>query len=296
MSNINSGVQNVSGAMIGDNTATGNTIHIGRTEPARSPKASGIWHFGVITILSEEMRAVLAVLGLTDDGATGQRFYTGTLDATNVVATQSSAPGNLAVAPAIKNLQDRYDPAIIALVGIAGAIHDQVTLDDTIIATRVVYYESRKLVHRGTLRRMQEFRAPTGIIQSVNAFASNRNTATLPGINGTAPFRVHHGPIGSGEAVIANPKDAIRRDLARYNDKILAVEMEAGGLAQFCQDTTTKSGTPLGWVVIRGISDLADSNKDDRHHTSAAVNAAQTMRHLIPYVRPRLASEAAANS
>lgn len=287
MSNINSGVQNVGGTMIGDNTATNNTVQIGHTESAPAPEASGTWHLGVVTILSEEMNAVLAVLGLTDDGTAGQRFYTGRLDTVNVVATQSSAPGNLAVGPAIKNLQDRYDPAVIALVGIAGAIHEQVTLDDTIVATRVVYYESRKLLHRRTVRRMQEFRAPTGIVQSVNAFASNGDTTTLPGVSGAAPFRVHHGPIGSGEAVIANPKDAIRRDLARYNDKILAVEMEAGGLAQFCQDTTTGSGTPLGWVVIRGISDLADSTKDDRHHTSAAINAAQTMRHLVPHIRPR---------
>lgn len=288
MNNINSGVQNVGGTMIGDNTASDNVIHIGHTESDRSQKARDTWHVGVITVLPEEMRAVQTVLGLTDSGTAGQRFYTGRLDATNIVATQSSAPGNLAVAPAIKNLQDRYDPAVIALVGIAGAIHDKIALDDTIIATRVVYYENRKLVHRGTLRRMQEFQAPTGITQSVNAFASNRDTATLPGINGATPFRVHHGPIGSGEAVIANPHDAIRRDLARYNDKVLAVEMEAGGLAQFCQDTTTRSGTPLGWVVVRGISDLADADKDDRHHHSAAVNAAQTMRHLIPHVRPRL--------
>lgn len=288
MNNINSGVQNVGGNMIGDNTASNNTVHVGSSKADQSPKASGTWHFGVITILPEELRAVLAVLGLADDGAAGQRFYTGRLDSANVVATQSSAPGNLAVAPAIKNLQDRYDPAVIVLVGIAGAIHDKITLDDTIVATRVVYYESRKLIRRGTLRRMQEFRAAAEIVQSVNAFASNRSTATLPGIKGAAPFRVHHGPIGSGEAVIAKRKHAIRRDLARYNDKILAVEMEAGGLAQFCEDTTTKSGTPLRWVVIRGISDLADSDKDDRHHPSAAVNAAQTMRHLIPYIRSQL--------
>jgi adenosylhomocysteine nucleosidase len=285
MNNYNAGVQNVGGTMIGDNTASDNTLQIGDPRPDRSPKASGTWHFGVVTILAEEMQAVRAVLGLTDDGT---RFYTGRLDATTVVATQSSAPGNLAVAPAIANLQDKYAPAVIALVGIAGAIHEQVALNDTIIATRVVYYESRKVLARKTLRRMQEFRAPAGIIQSVNNFASNGDTAILPGFGGAAPFRVHHGPIGSGEAVIANPKDAIRRDLARYNDKILAVEMEAGGLAQFCHDTTTKSGTPLGWVVVRGVSDLADAAKDDRHHTSAAVNAAQTLRHLIPYIRPQL--------
>jgi len=41
-------------------------------------------------------------------------------------------------------------------------------------------------------------------------------------------------------------------------------------------------------VVVRGISDHADTAKDDRHHRSAALNAAQTLRYLIPYLRPQL--------
>lgn len=292
--NYNAGVQNVGGTMFGNNEASGNTLDIGHGETTgRSPRARERWHVGIVTILPEEIKAVVTVLGLADDGAAGQRFYTGQLEvpggAAKVVATQTSVQGNLAVAPAVKNLQDRYDPAVIALVGIAGAIHGDVTLDDTVIATRAVYYESRKLLPGRTLRRGQEFRAPAKIVQSVNAlFASNGEPATLPGFAEAAPFRVHQGLIGSGEAVVANSKDAIRRDLVKYNDKVLAVEMEAGGMAQFCHDTTTRSGTPLGWVVVRGISDHADTAKDDRHHHSAALNAAQTLRYLIPYIRPQL--------
>lgn len=41
-------------------------------------------------------------------------------------------------------------------------------------------------------------------------------------------------------------------------------------------------------MVVRGISDRADAVKDDRHHDSASLNAAQTLRHLIPYIRLRL--------
>jgi adenosylhomocysteine nucleosidase len=152
-----------------------------------------------------------------------------------------------------------------------------------------VFYENRKLLPGKTLRRGQELQAPSAVTHSVNAFfTTSGDPAALPGHGGTAPFRVFHGPIGSGEAVLSDADNEIRHYLARYNDKILAVEMEAGGLSQFCHDTTTHSGAPLGWVVIRGISDHADAAKDDRFHDSAAVNAAQTLRHLIPYIRPQL--------
>ena len=45
----------------------------------------------------------------------------------------------------------------------------------------------------------------------------------------------------------------------------------------FCADATTRHGKPLGWAVIRGGTD-----------TAADRNAAQTLRYLVPYLRPRL--------
>jgi hypothetical protein len=156
-------------------------------------------------------------------------------------------------------------------------------VDTSAFERQVVFYENRKILPRRTLRRGQELQAPSVITHSVNAFfTASGDPAAL------RQFRVHSGLIGTGEAVIANAKDDIRHYLTDYNDKVMAVEMEAGGLAQFCHDTTTQAGEPLSWVVIRGISDRADVAKDDAHHDSAAVNAAQTLRYLIPYIRPRL--------
>jgi hypothetical protein len=45
-------------------------------------------------------------------------------------------------------------------------------------------------------------------------------------------------------------------------------------VARFCDGATTRRGKPLAWAVIRG--DTADRT------------AAQTLRYLIPYLRPRL--------
>ncbi|OLF18426.1 5'-methylthioadenosine/S-adenosylhomocysteine nucleosidase family protein [Actinophytocola xanthii] len=292
----NRGVINLGGTNTFTNSALGEqaTVYVGHDgRESSSALRPDEWDFGIVTVLPAETRAVLDVLQLTDDGSTGQRFYTGQLDVpggtTKLVATQPTGQGQRPIMAALTNLRDRYSPAVVALVGIGGAIHGDVAIDDVVLATRVVFYESRKLLPGRILRRGQELQAPNEITHSVNAFfIAADEPAVLPGRGVAQSFRVHHGVIGSGEAVIADADDEIRRYLNDYNDKTLAVEMEAGGLSQFCHDTTTRSGGPLGWLVLRGIADRADPDKDDRHHETAAVHAAQALRYLIPYVRPQL--------
>lgn len=46
---------------------------------------------------------------------------------------------------------------------------------------------------------------------------------------------------------------------------------------RFCAEATTRHGKPLAWAVIQGGTG-----------TAANRNAAQTLRYLIPYLRPRL--------
>jgi adenosylhomocysteine nucleosidase len=293
--NENRGVLNLGGTNTMTNFVVGDraSMNVGQPEQPVFTPAGARWHLGIVTVLAKETRAVLDVLGLTDDGAGGQRFYTGAAETpsgvTRLVATQPTGQGQRPIMAALANLRDRYDPSAMALVGIAGAIHPDLAVDDVVIATRVVFYENRKLLRGRTSRRGQELAAPAPVIHAVNTFFSaSGEPARLPGVRGGEPFHVHQGPIGSGEAVVADADDENRRYLRNYNDKTLAVEMEAGGLSQFCHDTTTKGGHSLGWVVVRGIADRADVGKDDRHHDSAAVNAAQVLRCLIPCLRPGL--------
>jgi hypothetical protein len=50
-----------------------------------------------------------------------------------------------------------------------------------------------------------------------------------------------------------------------------------GEVPRYCARATTRRGNPLAWAVIRGVTgDAADRN------------AAQALRYLIPYLRPRL--------
>lgn len=87
--------------------------------------------------------------------------------------------------------------------------------------------------------------------------------------------RVHYGLIASGNQVI---KDAEFRDRLdqRYDGNVLCVEMEAAGLM---------NNFPC--MVIRGICDYADSQKNKDWQEYAAAVAAAFAKEILHYIQPR---------
>jgi adenosylhomocysteine nucleosidase len=255
-------------------------------------KPGSAWQVGVVTVLGEETRAVVDVLGLHHLASEppGQRVYAGRVEGTGasvaVVAARALEQGPRSTMATLEMLWRRYRPTTLVVVGIGGGIHRDVAVDDVVVATRVVYYDHRKETPERTLRRGGERVAPMAVVHAVNAFFNDRGEpAELDS------FRAFHGPIGSGDAVIADPDSEIRKYLAAIDYRVLAVDMEAGGLSQFCDEATAVDGITPGWAVIRGISDHADETtadeaKTDAQHHTAAGHAAQTLRHLLPYLGP----------
>ncbi|KAF3062635.1 putative ankyrin repeat protein [Trichoderma lentiforme] len=86
---------------------------------------------------------------------------------------------------------------------------------------------------------------------------------------------VHYGLIASGNQVI---KDAEFRDRLdqRYEGNVLCVEMEAAGLM---------NNFPC--IIIRGICDYADSQKNKDWQEYAAAVAAAFAKELLHYIQPR---------
>lgn len=82
--------------------------------------------------------------------------------------------------------------------------------------------------------------------------------------------RIHYGLIASGSQVI---KSASMRDSLRDRFGICCIEMEAAGLK-----------TTLPCLVIRGISDYADSHKNNCWKMYAALSAAAYAKELLGYV------------
>ncbi len=247
---------------------------------------------GIVTVLAEEASAVRAALSLRPVAQQSDPFDVGVLPVhgrtVTVAATRASAQGQESCIAAYHRLQERYRPKVIALTGIAGGFHPHVRLADVIVATRVVSYDLRKETTSGTRYRGQERRAPAVIDRAVNEFFTARGEPAQlrspePGEDGET-FQVLSGPIGSGNAVIADRDSEILRYLAGFNDKILAVDMEAAGFSQAHHEGPPPPDGPVGWLVIRGISDDASQTKNDDYHQLAARHAALVLRELLPYL------------
>lgn len=89
------------------------------------------------------------------------------------------------------------------------------------------------------------------------------------GFNGPV---IHYGLIASGDRVM---KSAVKRDLNAALGEILCFEMEAAGPM-----------TELPCIVIRGISDYADTHKNDAWQCYAAATAAACTKELLTYTAP----------
>ncbi|MGW7514507.1 5'-methylthioadenosine/S-adenosylhomocysteine nucleosidase family protein [Streptomyces sp. NPDC054796] len=298
--NVNRGIVNRGDNNNFSGNAIGDRARVSMGAPSHDPGTSSHeestrWDVGVVTILSEELRAVVDELGLErHKEPSGLYFYHGDCatpgKTVRVVATQCQSQGQRSTMAALENLRRHYNPRLWALVGVGGGIHDEhARIGNVIVSTDVVYYENRKINPREDVRRRGEHRqAPAPVVHAVNAYFSDNGTpAHIPGrvsSHASEEFAVYQGVIGSGEAVIADRESDIRRYLTSYHEKVLAVDMEAGGLSQYWQENSVHGRNNPGWVVVRGVSDNADQEKGHRYHELAARNAAHVLRLLLSYL------------
>ena len=269
-----------------------NITHLPAQAPAQDasqPPARRV-DIGILTVLSVEMRAVVEVLmrhagyhtELLPDGSRAHEARIGPPgQQVTVVTIQALAPGPYSAAAGYSRLRERYRPPVLLLVGIAGGIHPDVAVGDVVIGTQVIYYDARKETPTGPVRRGETRPVAAELGYRLNDFLlGGPDVAIGPG----ATVKVHCGPIGSGSAVVAYADADLRRYLAAFNDKTLAVETEAAGFGQAVYEDVNRDGTLRGWLTVRGISDLADADKHDGGHQLAVRNAAAVTERLVPYL------------
>ncbi|KAJ9204753.1 hypothetical protein DTO166G4_7855 [Paecilomyces variotii] len=86
--------------------------------------------------------------------------------------------------------------------------------------------------------------------------------------------RIHYGTIASGSMVV---KDPVKRDKIREKHGAICLEMEAAGLMNI-----------FPCIVIRGISDYADSHKNDGWQKYAAAAAAACAKEFLSCVQSKI--------
>jgi nucleoside phosphorylase len=106
----------------------------------------------------------------------------------------------------------------------------------------------------------------------------------------TLPFAIHAGPMASGNVVV---KDGLTWDMLKKFGvrSVLGLEMEAAAIGRAAFEAGLDQ-----WVVVKGVMDHADPNKDDRYKRFAARASAEVLFAFLAerLARPRECSPAVA--
>ncbi|OJI97354.1 hypothetical protein ASPVEDRAFT_122198 [Aspergillus versicolor CBS 583.65] len=277
----------------------GLAIHNGHQKQLRHQD----YKIGIICALELEMSAVRYMLddehiGLREVHGDPNSYIVGTLSGHNVVITCLPENQGKGAAAIVATNMARTFPGIELrlLVGIGGGVpsdkHD-IRLGDVVIGmpeglhSGVIQYDLGKDTGDGFIRKGYLSPAPSALRSAVVRMQSDHRT-TPNRINGckncdregmahrfsresSAP-QIHYGLIASGDRVMRNAR---RTHLNAQSDlgDVLCFEMEAAGIL-----------TEFPCLVIRGISDYADSHKNDIWHHYAAASAAGCAKELLSYL------------
>lgn len=280
-------------AFRGSRINSGNNAARGEDEPGAT--SGPLTDLAVLTVLPQEARAMIDVFRHAHDYRT-EKTPTGVVHRAafdtegggrvDAVLAKTLDRGQRSATAAYANLRRAYRPAVVALVGIAGGIDPKLDIGDVVIANQVVYYDERRETPDGPVRRGEATMLPTAMTAVVNdLFTRHNEPFTLPSAGGDGEFRVMSGTVGSGGAVITDAESEIRSFLQTFNEKCRVVETEAGGLVQAVREDATAVTDPVGWLVIRGVSDHADPAKGHRDHDLAARHAAAAFEQLVPLLK-----------
>ncbi|MGB2621525.1 MAG: 5'-methylthioadenosine/S-adenosylhomocysteine nucleosidase [Candidatus Acidiferrum sp.] len=260
---------------------------------------------GLVVPLKEEFRYVQEITPQLESIAhEGTFFYRLDFEPISVVCCLMDQIGLLPALHATNRLLEFAEVKLVVLLGVGGALSNDVSVGDVVIASEVSEFQANsKAEPDGTGYKVRysgrnwplEFRIREAVshfeFSSHDAFATWKANASgdyanlnVPGKESTCPPSpaMHFGPIASGNVVIAS--SAFAAEVKTINRKFVAIEMEAAGVAM----AATERIHPLPYLVVRGISDNANENKatlDGQGNGSwrrySARNAASLLRSLL---------------
>jgi nucleoside phosphorylase/ankyrin repeat protein len=227
--------------------------------------------FVIVTPLAEEREAVLDQLPGHKKVPASQTdirvYYSAEVPVTiadgeagrySVVVVPLANMGLTEAANATGDAVRRWQPRYVLLVGIAGGIAKAgVAVGDILVADQIADYELQKFKDGAGFIRWQVHRVDQRLLIAAQNFTDSdwaRMAEPLRPVPGQP--KVHLGPICTGNKVVAD--ETLAAQFREVWTKLVGVEMEAGGVAS----AAFQSANSPGFFMVRGVSDLADKEKD----------------------------------
>ncbi len=242
--------------------------------------------FAVITALGSELDAVLKLdygwekIRLKGDPTF---YHKGNFESDGVrrtvIAASALQKGMASSAALASKLVLKFQPKLLAMVGICAGVRGKVDLGDVIVGNPTWDWGSGK--HDETESGSSVFRlAPKQSELTVGLASLCDEIARTPaflqriraGWQNRVPqseFKVHVGPMASGASVVAN--SSVGKEIANQNKDLIAIEMEAFAVMVAAEYSTTPRTDS---IAIKSVCDFADPDKDDNWQPYAAYTSA----------------------
>lgn len=246
----------------------------------------------ILTAALSEYRAVRASLsGLrTAESASGAPYTIGDLSVRAgrwETWVTCIGQGNIAAALQTSQAIQELKPELIAFVGTAGSLRDEVGLGDVVFATKVYGYESAKQTDDGLLGRPTIEMGDRTMAQLAFRVAAEETWADrVPRTDGRPVPRAHIAPLAAGDKIHTGNRSALYQYLRSSFEDAHAVEMEGLGFLSGARFWPTETRA----VVVRGVSDrLADKDpaRDAELQPAACRNAMAFLAELLENLWPR---------
>ncbi|MCA6116907.1 response regulator [Bradyrhizobium sp. WSM 1738] len=269
--------------------------HIIASQTAEEQGDEFLCDIGVVTALGDpELDAVLALKwdwkGDSDE-SDATRYHLGEASfkgkRRTIVAAKAPGMGMAQAAILSTKLILRYRPRCIVMCGIcAGVKSADVSIGDVLVANPSWDYGSGKRLIKAGVRTFEPAPQPYSLSTRVRGLVEllqdrsdllNDLRNEFPGRKPDSVVRVRIGPVASGAAVLADER-VIETLRSQQNRKLLGIDMESYGVMAAGSEASAPRPEAL---IIKGVSDFADSSKNDDFRHYAAHNSAGALRLLI---------------
>ncbi|WP_316782270.1 5'-methylthioadenosine/S-adenosylhomocysteine nucleosidase [Streptomyces sasae] len=214
--------------------------------PAKRPRPTAA--AVLLTALPEEYDAVRAHLVDAEEivHPNGTRAELGRLaDTSWTVALAELGVGALNAASLTTQIIDWLDPEVVLFVGVAGGLKDDIEIGDVVVGTKVYAIHGGKQTTDGFQARPEVWLGSHRLVQAARSALRD-----MPEVRG------HRKPIAVGDVVLADDRSAFATHIRHHYNDACAIEMEGTGAAH-----AAHLNGQVDVLVIRGISDLANSDK-----------------------------------
>lgn len=243
----------------------------------------------IITALPEEMEAVLNLLpnGRKDwkelrieEGYSYFEAHIAKDENTFLCKVTSQAQQGPIYASSHTTLMLQFKPDLLLMTGIcAGNRNKGMRLGDVVMSDMAFHYEIGKQTETGFHPEIECSNVEPVLVQWLKDYCwANAQNIEVNGEH----YGLHVGAYATGSSVVSRNK--VFEDLQVRDRNVLALDMEAYSVLKAVEISNKRIPT----IVIKGVCDFADTQKNDDAHGIAAKVAAKTTLAIAKYLLERL--------